>query len=174
MKVSTTAIDGVMLIEQFMHTDYRGSFVKTFHATALEQAGITFNVQESFYSTSHINVIRGMHYHTAPKAHAKIVFCTQGCILDVALDIRKESATFGKYISYELNANNGCALYIPKGFAHGFATITENATAYYLVDGMYSAANDAGILYNSFGMKWPIDNPILNERDLGFIPLHQL
>ncbi len=174
MKVSDTQIAEVKLIEQFRHDDARGAFVKTFHATDFKKGGIDFNMQESFYSTSVQNVIRGMHFHTGEMAHDKIIFCTAGHILDVALDIRKGSATYGQYVSAELSFENNNALYIPKGFAHGFCTLSASATTFYLVSGVYSAAHDAGVRYDSFGMVWPTVTPILSDRDLGFDALEKL
>lgn len=168
MKVIETALPEVKIIEQFRHDDARGSFVKTYHEKSLSDAGISFTLRESFYSVSKQNVLRGMHFHYPPFDHAKIVFCTNGSILDCAVDIRKESATFGQFVSAELSYENNKALYIPKGFAHGFLTTSESATTFYLVDGMYSAAHDAGILYNSFGMNWQVVEPIMNERDQNF------
>jgi dTDP-4-dehydrorhamnose 3,5-epimerase len=171
MKIRPSDIADVKIIEQFMHTDHRGVFIKNFHADLFAEAGIDFHLKESFYSINHNNVIRGMHYHKAPFDHAKIVFCSAGAFLDVALDIREDSPTFGQYIQQELTAENGLAMYIPKGFAHGFASLQNNTIVNYFVDGMYHAESDAGVLYNSFGMDWNINEPILNERDLAFKPL---
>lgn len=168
MIIKETNIKEVNLIEQFRHDDARGAFVKTFHRANFLEAGIDFNLQESFYSTSVKDVIRGMHFHTNEMAHDKIIFCTSGIILDVALDIRKDSLTYGKYTSAILSFQNNNALYIPKGFAHGFATLSEEATTFYLVSGMYSKDHDAGVRYDSFGMDWGIKNPILSDRDLSF------
>ncbi len=174
MTISETNLADVKCIEQFRHNDVRGAFVKTFHASDFHNAGIDFQLQESFYSTSAKDVIRGMHYHTDDAAHDKIIFCTDGEILDVALDIRKDSATYGQYVSMRLSFENNKALFIPKGFAHGFCTLSKSATTFYLVSGMYSASHDAGVLYNSFGMVWPTDNPILSERDLSFQSFNKL
>jgi dTDP-4-dehydrorhamnose 3,5-epimerase len=173
MKILATAISEVKIIEQFQHIDDRGLFVKTYHKQSFKDAGIDFEMEESFYSISKQNVIRGMHFHHAPNDHAKIVFCTNGSILDCALDIRKDSPTFGQYVTASLSLENNNALYIPKGFAHGFATKSKSATTFYFVSGMYNAASDDGILYNSFGLDWGIDEPILNTRDLSFKPLNQ-
>jgi dTDP-4-dehydrorhamnose 3,5-epimerase len=174
MKIKETAIAEVKLIEQFRHNDSRGAFVKTFHALDFMNAGIDFTLKESFYSTSVKNVIRGMHYHKGELAHDKIIFCTDGAILDVAIDIRKSSPTFGQYVTAQLSFENNNALFIPKGFAHGFCTLSEQATTFYLVSGMYSQAHDAGLRYDSFGMQWPTNNPILSERDLSFGSLENL
>jgi dTDP-4-dehydrorhamnose 3,5-epimerase len=171
MKVSETNIEGIKLISQFRHDDARGAFVKTFHANDFKNAGIEFNLQESFYSTSVKDVIRGMHFHTDAMAHDKIIFCTDGAIQDVALDIRPNSVTYGQCVSAHLSFENNMALFIPKGFAHGFCALTDVATTFYLVSGVYSPEHDAGIRYDSFGMEWATQNPIISERDLAFAPL---
>jgi dTDP-4-dehydrorhamnose 3,5-epimerase len=171
MIIKDTNIAEVKLIEQFRHNDNRGAFVKTFHKTDFANTGINFELKESFYSTSAQHVLRGMHFHHSPEAHAKIVFCTAGSIQDVALDIRIDSPNFGQYVTAILSFENNNALYIPKGFAHGFLTLSETATTFYLVDGEYNQASDDGILYNSFGMKWDSDEVTTNDRDLGFTSL---
>jgi dTDP-4-dehydrorhamnose 3,5-epimerase/CDP-3, 6-dideoxy-D-glycero-D-glycero-4-hexulose-5-epimerase len=168
MTITNLSIPEVKLIKQFRADDKRGAFVKTFHHTSLKENGIDFELKESFYSTSKKNVIRGMHFHAPNYEHAKIVFCTEGTIMDVALDVRKNSSTYGKYVTQELSFENNCALYIPRGFAHGFITKSELATTFYLVDGEYNQVADGGILYNSFGLDWNAENPILSERDLQF------
>lgn len=171
MQVEATQIESVKCIRQFRANDERGSFVKTFHHSALLQEGIDFTLRESFYSVSHQDVIRGMHFHHPPFEHDKIVFCTQGSILDVALDLRKGSSTYGKAASCELSFENNQALFIPKGFAHGFLTLSETATTFYLVSGEYEKNADDGIRYDSFGFDWGIVNPILSERDKMFTSL---
>lgn len=174
MTVLNTAIDPVKIIEQFRAEDHRGIFIKTFHHQQFAEAGIDFQLKESFYSVSHQHVLRGMHFHAPPHDHAKIVFCTQGSILDVALDLRKDSPTYGQTVSCELSHENHRALYIPKGFAHGFLTLTQQATTFYLVDGVYNAEADGGVLYNSFNFNWPITQaPILSNRDNQFLPLSE-
>jgi dTDP-4-dehydrorhamnose 3,5-epimerase len=151
--------------------DGRGSFVKTFHDTTLKNAGIDFTLRESYFSFSKKDVIRGMHFQLPPHHHAKIVFCPQGAILDVIVDLRKSSATFGQYFAHELSAENHKAYYIPEGFAHGFKSLTDDAITYYLVSSEYSQQHDTGILYNSIGYDWQLKNPIISERDLSFSSL---
>ncbi len=169
MRVDNTNIEGVKVIQQFRHDDERGAFVKPFHDADFKAAGIDFELKESFYSTSVKKVIRGMHFHAPPHAHSKIVFCTAGCVLDVALDLRKGSPTYGQYATQELCFENNQALYIPEGFAHGFLSLTAESTLFYFVSGMYNAAADGGVRYDSFGMEWPVvGNAILSARDLGF------
>jgi dTDP-4-dehydrorhamnose 3,5-epimerase len=174
MIIKETNLTEVKLIAFTKHEDMRGAFVKSFHDTTLKQAGIDFQLKESFYSVSHKNVIRGMHFHHAPYEHAKLVFCATGAILDVAVDIRKNSPTFGKFVSQELSAQNNYALYIPAGFAHGFLSLADDTTTFYFVDGEYNQSADDGIMYNSFGFDWPVQNPIINNRDSGFKTLQQL
>jgi dTDP-4-dehydrorhamnose 3,5-epimerase len=171
MIFKNTSLEAVKLITQLRHDDERGAFVKTFHHANFKDYGIDFQMQESFYSISKQNVLRGMHFHHAPKDHAKIVFCSAGKILDVALDIRKNSDTFGQYFATELSAEMNNALYIPKGFAHGFLTLSASATTQYFVDGMYSQEHDDGILYDSFGMDWGVSELIINQRDKNFLSL---
>lgn len=171
MRVETTAIDPVHILHAFRADDARGSFVKTFHFADLEKAGIVFHLRESFYSVSHRDVIRGMHFHHPPYDHDKIVFCTEGSILDVALDLRKTSPTYGQCVAEVLSFENNRCLYIPKGFAHGFLTLSEQATTCYFVSGEYHREADDGVRYDSFGFDWGVAHPVLSERDLSFKPL---
>ena len=112
-----------------------------------------------------------MHFQTPPHQHSKIVFCPQGAILDVIIDLRRNSPTYGRYYAYELSAENHRAYYIPEGFAHGFKSLTDDAITYYLVSSEHSQANDTGILYNSFGFDWQLENPVISARDLSFITI---
>ncbi len=171
MIVENTNIPEVKVIQQFKAKDLRGEFVKPFHYTDLRAAGIDFVMKESFYSVSKKNVIRGMHFHAPPFEHEKIVFCTQGTIIDIALDLRKNSATYGHYVSQELSRENGRALFIPKGFAHGFKCLTDDATTFYFISGEYNAYADGGVMYDSFGFDWNISDPVMSERDKQFVSL---
>lgn len=168
MKILSTAIEDVKIIEQFHADDARGVFVKTFHNSTLQENGIDFKLMESFYSISKKDVIRGMHFQHPPYHHAKIVFCTHGAIMDVALDIRKGSPTYGMYVTAELSLDNKRALYIPQGFAHGFRTLTDDALTFYFVSSENKKEADDGLLYNSFGLDWGIAEPIMSVRDLSF------
>lgn len=173
MIVEATHIPDVRLIRQFRADDHRGSFVKTFHDSSLQSAGINFSIKESFYSISKQDVIRGMHFQHPPYQHAKLVFCTQGAILDVALDIRKKSATYGQFVQVELSAENNTALYIPEGFAHGFKTLQNDTLTFYFVSSENKREADDGILFSSFGMNWHCDDPILSDRDRAFKSFEQ-
>ena len=151
--------------------DNRGSFIKTFQASLFQQNGIDFDLKESYFSLSHKNVIRGMHFQLPPHDHSKIVFCPQGSILDVIVDLRKESATYGQYVAQVLSQDNHKAFFIPKGFAHGFKSLEDNTITYYLVSSEHHGAADAGIHYDSFGMDWGKEDAILSERDQKFVTL---
>jgi len=154
-------------------SDERGSFIKSFHAGDFQAAGISFALQESYFSFSRKDVIRGMHFQQPPFDHAKIVFCPFGAILDVILDLRSHSATFGQYVATELSQDNHYAYYIPSGFAHGFRALTEQAQTFYLVSSVHNRDNDSGIRYDSFGFDWGIKNPVISARDLSFAPLSE-
>jgi dTDP-4-dehydrorhamnose 3,5-epimerase len=146
----------------------RGSFVKTFHETSLAKVGVEFTLRESYFSFSNKDVIRGMHFQLPPHQHSKIVFCPHGAILDVIIDLRKNSPTYRQYFANELSGENHMGLYIPEGFAHGFKALTDDALTYYLVSSEYNTAHDAGIRFDSIGFDWGISNPTLSARDLSF------
>lgn len=168
---STTTIDGVIILTLPQFIDSRGSFTKTFHDDTFQQLGIDFKLKESYFSISKKDVIRGMHFQTPPHDHEKIVFCPQGKIVDVIVDIRKNSPTYGQFVSIELSSDNHQAVFIPKGCAHGFKSLEDNTITYYLLSSVHAPESDSGILYNSFGMEWNCEHPILSERDLSFVKL---
>ena len=149
-------------------SDDRGSFIKTFHDTTLKQHGISFELKESYFSISHKDVIRGMHFQLPPHHHAKVVFCPQGAILDVIVDLRVGSPSYGKFQAQELSLDNHKAFYIPPGFAHGFKALTDNAMTYYLVSSEYSKDHDTGIRYDSIAFDWDCNDPVISARDLAF------
>lgn len=164
-------LSGAYLITLPAPTDNRGLFVKTFHDSTLQANGIDFQLKESYFSISKKDVIRGMHFQTPPYHHSKVVFCPQGAILDVIVDLRKGSLTYGQYYAHELSQKNHKAYYIPEGFAHGFKALTDDAMTYYLVSSEHNKAHDTGIRYDSFGMDWGTSEPVISERDLSFMGL---
>lgn len=166
MRITPTPLDGVFEIENRVFEDHRGMFIKTFHEVVFKEAGLETEFKESFYSVSKKGVLRGMHFQLPPHDHAKLVYVTSGEILDVAVDIRKESLTFGQYFSTKLSADNGKSLYMAKGFAHGFLTLSESATVVYMTTTVHTPESDAGIRWDSFGFDWgDIDLPLVSERD---------
>lgn len=168
MKFVATELEGVYILECFHAADNRGSFTKTLHKSTFEKHGLTAHFEESFFSVNHKGVVRGMHFQTPPFDHVKLVYCNYGSLNDVVLDMRQSSPTFGKSISVKLSAENHRALYIPSGFAHGFETLEDHTLMTYLTSTEHAPANDAGILYNSFGHQWETASPIISERDLAF------
>ena len=166
--VTHLPLKGALLVELPMSKDARGSFVKAFHAPTYLNLGIFFELRESYYSLSAKGVIRGMHFQVPPHQHSKIVFCPRGAILDVILDLRTSSPTYGQCFSTELTEANHTALFIPQGFAHGFKSLTDDAMTYYLVSTEYSMEHDKGIRYDTIGFDWGAGAPEMSARDLQF------
>ncbi len=164
-------LQGAYVITMPAFYDDRGSFIKTFHDCMFKEHGVNFTLKESYFSLSKKDVIRGMHFQLPPHHHAKVVFCPQGAILDVIVDLRSKSPTYGQYYAQELSAENHKAYYIPAGFAHGFKALTDDAITYYLVSSEYHKDSDTGILYNSFGFDWGVEEPVISARDLSFSTL---
>jgi dTDP-4-dehydrorhamnose 3,5-epimerase len=168
MVVQATEFEGVFLIDNFSAEDERGLFVKTFNDKSFKDFVLDFQIRESYYSVSKRDVIRGMHFQLPPLDHEKLVFVMQGAILDVVLDLRKNSATFGECMGVELSEENRQAIFLPKGVAHGFKSLKNNTITVYNVSSIYDAEHDRGVLYNSFGFDWELEHPILSNRDLSF------
>jgi dTDP-4-dehydrorhamnose 3,5-epimerase len=168
-KVEELPLKDAKLITLPAFADARGTFVKTFHETILKEAGINFRLKESYFSLSKKDVIRGVHFQLPPHHHSKIVFCPQGAILDVIVDLRKSSPTYGQHYAHELSAENHQAYFIPEGFAHGFKSLTDDAITYYLVSSEYSQQHDIGVRYDSIGFDWGVDTPTISDRDLSFV-----
>lgn len=171
-EISDTPIAGVRLLKPRIHQDSRGEFVKTFHADFFLEHGMEFVPQEQFFSVSSKDVVRGLHFQRPPSEHAKLVFCSTGRIRDVVVDLRA-SGQFGRVHSCELTAKGREMLFIPKGCAHGFLTLEEGATVFYLTDAVYDPANDDGILWNSIDFDWGISQPVLSNRDGAFQSLRE-
>ncbi len=169
MELISTNLQGVFIIKSNLFTDVRGMFLKTFHKTTFEKLGLETNFVEHYYSTSHKDVIRGMHFQIPPHDHVKMVNVLHGKITDVVLDIRKESPTFGQHLSLELNDHDGLMLYIPKGCAHGFKSLVDGTIVEYRQTSEYNKDADSGILWNSFGFDWEIHNAVISERDQSFV-----
>ncbi len=169
MKVINTAIEGIYIIEPQVFEDPRGWFMETYSKEKLAKQGIDIDfIQDNHSFSANRGTIRGLHFQINPKAQAKLVRCTRGRILDVAVDIRKGSPTYKKWVSVELSEENKKQLFIPKGFAHGFATLTDNVEIQYKVDEYYSPENDRSIRFDDpeINVDWGIENPILSEKDM--------
>lgn len=164
-------MEKVTLLNLKKTKDSRGVFTKIYCEDDLENFIEKMKIKETYYSVSQKNVIRGMHFQLPPHAHKKIVHVIQGEVLDVVVDLRKESTSYQQCFSFHLTADQPQALYIPEGFAHGFKSLKDQTLMLYQVSSCYHADSDTGISYNSIDFDWGISNPILSERDKGFISL---
>ena len=165
MQLIPTTLEGCYQVRPFFAHDERGTFVKTFHAEQFSALGLPTEWPEEYYSSSRKYVIRGMHFQTPPHEHEKLVYCIQGRVLDVVVDLRKDSHSYGKHFAVELDAKHGCGLMIPKGMAHGFLALTEEVLMTYKVTSVYAPESDSGIKWDSFGLDWGVDQPIVSVRD---------
>ena len=161
-------IIGSWLLTPKAHADARGQFVESFQKGVFaEQTGISIDFIQDNEVVSHQGVIRGLHLQIAPHRQAKLIRVVQGKIYDVALDLRADSSTYGKWFGVELSAKNQIQLFLPKGFAHGYSVLSERAIVQYKIDAPYSPKAESGIRYNDsdLGIDWQVDNPILSEKD---------
>ena len=171
MEVRSLAIEDVKLVYPRRFADARGYFVETWNRRAYEKLGIGIGFVQDNLSLSHsAGTIRGLHYQRPPRAQAKLVRAARGAVFDVAVDIRRGSPTFGRYVSAVLTAEAGEQLFVPVGFAHGFCALEPSTEVAYKVSDFYSPEHDAGIIWNDpeIGIEWPLDGraAILSERDL--------
>lgn len=168
MTLTETEISGVVIVEPKVFGDNRGWFYESYSKTAFEKLGIKADfVQDNRSFSAQKGTLRGLHCQTDPKSQAKLVTCLKGSILDVAVDIRKGSPTYMKWVAVELNEENKKMLFIPKGCLHGFVTLTENVEISYKVDEFYSPENDRSVCWcdPEIGVEWGVENPVLSEKD---------
>jgi dTDP-4-dehydrorhamnose 3,5-epimerase len=165
MEFRKLGLPGLTAIQTRHLEDRRGSFTKIFHSELFEQAGLKLQFVEQYISISHKNVVRGLHFQVPPRDHAKLVYCASGRLLDVVVDLRTNSPTYGQAASLELSESSGSILYVPSGLAHGFASLTDHCVMVCNMTSVYSAEHDAGIRWDSFNFSWPIQAPILSDRD---------
>lgn len=167
-KFQPQAIEEVILVEPKVFGDARGFFMETYKKSDFFANGITVEFNQDNHSKSTKGVLRGLHFQKSPQGQAKLVRCSKGRIYDVAVDIRKDSPTFGKYVKVELSEENKKMLFIPEGFAHGFVALTDEVELLYKASGEYCPDADCGILWNDkdINIDWGIDfAPILSEKD---------
>ena len=167
MKITKCNLAGLLIIETDIFRDHRGMFTEKYSKKKFAEHGFNVNFVQDNCSKSVKNVLRGLHYQIAP-AQGKLVSVTNGAILDVAVDLRPDSETYGQYYAVELTSDNGKSLWIPAGFAHGFCNIGQDeADVVYKVDNFYNHAGDCGIIWNDeeLGINWPINNPIISDKD---------
>lgn len=168
MQVTKTKLEGVLILEPKVFGDARGWFMETWSARKFEAAGLNFTfVQDNQSFSAHKGTLRGLHYQTAPFAQSKLVRCTRGKLLDVAVDIREGSETFAKWVTVELTAENKKQLLIPRGFAHGFITLTDDVEIQYKADAFYAPNCDGNIRWNDaeINIDWPFPPTVLADKD---------
>lgn len=162
------SIPGVVLIEPHIFNDERGFFFESFNKKEFEQAiGYELSFVQDNHSRSSKSVLRGLHYQSNPFEQGKLVRVISGEIYDVAVDIRPDSKYFGQWVGVSLSSDKKNQLWIPKGFAHGFCVVSEFADVSYKASGYYSKVNEVSIKWDDpiIGIKWPVDNPLLSEKD---------
>ncbi len=169
MEIIKTKLDGVVIIEPKIFRDSRGYFFESFSQREFEEKVCKINFVQDNESMSSYGVMRGLHFQRPPFTQAKLVRCVKGAVLDVAVDIRKDSPTYGQHVAVELSEDNHYQMFIPHGFAHGFSVLSETAVFQYKCDQFYHPESDAGIsiLDKSLGIDWriPTDKAILSDKD---------
>ena len=166
--VEETKIPGVKVVTPKVFGDNRGWFMETYSARDLKEAGIDADfVQDNRSFSAKKGIIRGLHFQRKPHTQAKLLTCLRGSILDVAVDLRKDSPTYKQWVAVELTEENKKQLFIPKGFAHGFVTLTDNVEIMYKCDDFYAPETDGGIRFDDpdIGVDWGITDPILSDKD---------
>ena len=168
MKITKTKLEGVVIIEPDVFGDNRGFFMESWNKKKMAEAGLDYDFVQDNHSKSTVKgTLRGIHFQKGDKAQAKLVRCVKGAVLDVAVDLRRNSPTFKQWVGVELSEENKKQLLIPRGFGHGFVTLTDDVEFLYKADNYYAPEADAGIRWNDpeIGVEWGIENPILSEKD---------
>ena len=167
MNIIKTKIKDLYILEPVLFPDSRGWFMESYNASKLSEINPPNFIQDNHSYSKNKKIVRGLHFQTNPKSQTKLIRCTKGVIIDVVVDLRKDSPTYKEWLKIELSAENKKQLYIPKGFAHGFLTLTDEVEIQYKVDEYYSKENDRSIRWNDpeIGVDWGIINPILSEKD---------
>lgn len=168
MKITKTKLDGVVIIEPDVFGDNRGFFMESWSQKKMEEAGLFYNFVQDNHSRSSVKgILRGIHFQKGDKAQAKLVRCVRGAVLDVAVDLRNDSPTYKQWVAVKLSEDNFKQLLIPRGFGHGFVTLTDDVEFLYKADNYYAPDAEGGIRWNDpdIGIDWCIENPILSEKD---------
>ena len=168
MKFTQTELPGVYVVEPQVFGDHRGFFMESWSKRAFEEAGLFYDFVQDNHSSSMVKgTLRGIHFQRGDKAQAKLVRCIKGEVLDVAVDLRPSSAAYKKWVAVELSAENKRQLLIPRGFGHGFLTLTDDVEFLYKADNFYAPEADGGIRWDDpdLGVDWGVEAPILSEKD---------
>ena len=168
MNITKTDIEGLIIIEPQIFKDSRGAFFESWNAKKFKKLGISEDFVQDNQSVSSKGVLRGLHFQNPPYAQAKLVRVIEGSVLDVAVDLRKNSSTYGKHVSVILTEQNNKSFFIPKGFAHGFLSLEDNTVFNYKCSDYYNKESEGSLLWNDEDLKidWQIDNPLVSEKDL--------
>jgi dTDP-4-dehydrorhamnose 3,5-epimerase len=169
MRFETTGLDGAWLVHLEPIQDSRGFFARTFCVNEFRAHGLETDFpQHSISRSFNKGTVRGMHFQREPHAEVKLVRCLSGAIWDAIIDLRPDSPTFRQWRAFELSDENGCQLYIPKGFAHGFQTLSENAQVNYLISEFHAPGASSGVCHDdpAFGITWPLPVTTISEKDL--------
>ena len=178
MNLIKTKIDGLVIIEPHVIKDKRGYFIETYNHKNLGKFLGNINFVQENESMSSKGVLRGLHFQTPPYTQAKLVKCVKGCILDVALDLRRNSRTFGKYEVITISEKNKYQLFIPKGFAHGFIVLSKSSLVSYKVDNYYNPKSESGVIWNdpTLNIDWKMNKNkiVISEKDKKLLPLAKI
>lgn len=176
MKIIDTHIDSLKVIEPSIFEDERGYFFESWSSVFFRKEGLDVTFIQDNQSFSHKGVLRGLHFQNPPFAQGKLVRVIRGAVLDVAVDIRKKSKTYGKYFSIELNGENNKSFWIPPGFAHGFLTLEDHTIFSYKCTQVYNKASEGGLLWNDLDLNidWGISDPIVSEKDQSGVKIRDL
>ncbi len=168
MEVIETKIKDLLIIKPKVFADARGYFFESYNESVFKQNGIVANFVQDNQSLSSTGVLRGLHFQAPPHDQGKLVRVITGAVLDVAVDIRKNSSTYGQHVTIELTEENKTMFYIPPGFAHGFLTLRDNTIFSYKCTNVYNKASEGCVLWNDndLNINWNVTNPILSEKDL--------
>lgn len=170
MRFQDTDLPGVVVVELEAHADERGTFARAFCTTEFEEHGLESHVEQvNLSSSARAGTVRGLHYQLPPSAEVKFVRCVRGALFDVAVDVRRGSDTFGHWFGIELTETNGTGLVVPRGFAHGFQTLTDDTAALYLVSTAYDPKLERGLHHAdpTLGIRWPREVTSVSDRDRG-------
>lgn len=168
MEIIETPLPGCLELRPNVVKDERGMFVKIFQRDQFRAAGMAVDFAECFQSVSRKGALRGLHFQRPPADHDKLVYCASGEIFDAVLDLRGDSPAYGRHAAFWLDALRCNVLYIPRGLAHGFQVVSDEAVIVYLVTSTHSPLHDDGIRWDSAGIPWPIPRPIVSSRDTAF------
>ena len=168
MEFIKTKIDGVVIVEPKVFGDHRGFFMESYSKREFEKAGLFYDfVQDNHSSSTVKGTLRGIHFQKGDKAQAKLVRCARGAVLDVVVDLRSSSPTYKQWVAVELSERNNRQMLIPRGFGHGFVTLTDNVEFLYKADNYYAPEADGGIRWDDpeLAVEWGVENPILSQKD---------